>query len=97
MRIMRMVATVHGVIDLGYPVRGDRLLMPRPLTYVEIADELEARIHKGVYRPGEKLPTQRELAVAFGVSEQTISKATALVKDRGLVYSAPPRGVFVNE
>ena len=71
--------------------------MPRPKTYVHIADELEAQIHKGVYGPGDKLPTHYELCAQFEVGYTTVAKAIALLKDRGLVYSAPPLGVFVND
>jgi DNA-binding GntR family transcriptional regulator len=92
-----MVATVRSVIDSGYPTRGDRLLMPKPLTYIDIADALEAAIRKGTYKPGDKLPTHQELGVKFGVGYTTVAKAVALLKDRGLVYSAPPLGVFVEQ
>jgi len=51
MRTIRMVATVRSVIDSGYPTRGDRLHMPKPLTYIDIADALEAAIRKGTYKP----------------------------------------------
>jgi len=69
--------------------------MPRPLTYTDIADALEAQIHKGIHKPGDRLPTQQQLALDFEVGYTTVAKAIALLKDRGLVYSSPPKGVFV--
>lgn len=70
--------------------------MPR-MYYTDIAEQLEADIRKGVYAPGEKLPTHQELAVQFGVGYTTIAKAVALLRDRGLVEGQPPIGVFVVE
>lgn len=63
--------------------------------YTDIADELEADIRKGIYPLGSKLPTHQELGVRFGVGYTTVAKAVALLRDRGLVESRPPLGVFV--
>lgn len=68
--------------------------MPR-MYYTDIADQLEAEIRRGTFKPGEKLPTHTELGTRFDVSYQTVHKAIALLKDRGLVTSEPPIGVFV--
>lgn len=71
--------------------------MPRPATYLDVAEAIEARIHRGEYPPGSKLPTYIELAVEFEVGYTTVAKSIALLRDRGIVYGAPPRGVFVSE
>lgn len=68
--------------------------MPR-LTAAQIADDLESQIHKSRYKPGEKLPSYRELALAYSVGITTISTAVALLRDRGVVYGEQGRGVFV--
>lgn len=39
--------------------------------------------------------TMPPLAPRFGVGSQAISRAIALLKERGLVESQPPIGVFV--
>lgn len=69
--------------------------MPRPLNYQDIAEMLEARIRSGEFKPGEKLPTYLQLAEQFGVGYTTMAKAIAILRDRGLLVGAPPKGTFV--
>jgi GntR family transcriptional regulator len=66
-----------------------------PLSYVEIAADIEARIRSGEYQPGAKLPSYSQLAELYSVSFSTAARAIALLRDRGLVVGAPGRGVFV--
>jgi DNA-binding GntR family transcriptional regulator len=63
--------------------------------YTDIAEQLEAEIRRGIFKPGDKLPTHNELGTRFGVGYQTVAKAIALLKERGLVEGQPPIGVFV--
>lgn len=91
---VRIVGTVPDVIDLGYIKTRRDHTVPR-WYYTDIAEELEAEIRRGDFKPGDKLPTQAELGTRFGVGSQAISKAIALLKERGLVESQPPIGVFV--
>lgn len=64
------------------------------LTHPEIANDLADRIRAGEYRPGEQLAFD-ELAEAYQVSRDTIKRAVALLRDRGLARYAPGRGNFV--
>ncbi|MGW4561438.1 winged helix-turn-helix domain-containing protein [Streptomyces sp. NPDC004561] len=61
----------------------------------EIADTLRERIRAGVLRPGERLPTQAELAEEFGVERGAVRQALrALQQDRLLTdvsKGSPPR------
>lgn len=63
--------------------------------YATIAADLESRITDGGYRPGQALPSQRELSAAYGVTLMTLRQALALLTDRGLVAQHPGRGTFV--
>lgn len=80
------------VIHSEEPLREEPM---RPMTYVEIADDLAERIRKGEYQPGAKLPSYQELAGIYSVHFTTIAKAMALLRRDGLVIGAPGRGVFV--
>ena len=53
--------------------------------YVRIADEAENAIKSGALPNGAKLPPQRDLAYDVGVTIGTISRAYALLRERGLV------------
>lgn len=63
--------------------------------YLAIADALAADIALGVAQPGEKLPTQRELAATLGLDLTTITRAYAEAARRGLIVGEGRRGSFV--
>ena len=61
----------------------------------EIADTLRDRIRSGELRPGERLPTQAELAEEFGVERGAVRQALRALRDDGLLSNvskgSPPR------
>jgi len=69
----------------------------RRLTYREIADDLIDRIEQGEYRPGDRLPSRRELALMYSVGTTTADAVMALVVDRGYAYSVHGVGTYVTE
>jgi GntR family transcriptional regulator len=68
----------------------------RPL-YEQMADTLRAEIRAGRYRPGDKLPSERELSERFGVSKVTARQAIVQLRAEGLVTSRVGYGVLVAE
>jgi GntR family phosphonate transport system transcriptional regulator len=60
-----------------------------------IAGTLTEEIAAGHYRPGDRLPTEAELAARFGVNRHTVRHALAALAERGLVHSRQGAGVFV--
>jgi GntR family transcriptional regulator len=68
----------------------------RPL-YEQMADALRAEITQGRYRPGDKLPSERELSERFEVSKVTARLAIAQLRAEGLATSRVGYGVFVAE
>ncbi|WP_421361587.1 PLP-dependent aminotransferase family protein [Agrobacterium rosae] len=64
--------------------------------YVRLADHIETAISEGTLQPGTKLPPQRNLAFDLGVTIGTISRAYALIHERGLVSGEVGRGTYVN-
>jgi DNA-binding GntR family transcriptional regulator len=67
--------------------------MPAPL-YMRVEEALLERIRKD-YRPGQLLPTQRELAREFGASLITIKRALAEIARKGHLQSTRGRGTVV--
>jgi DNA-binding transcriptional MocR family regulator len=63
--------------------------------YQQLADELAQGIAEGVLRPGERLPSVRELRRRRGLSAATILQAYALLERRGLIEARPRSGYFV--
>lgn len=64
--------------------------------YVQVADHIAARIAAGDLAPGARLPAERDLAAEYGVAYDTIRRATALLRDRGLILTIVGRGTFVS-
>jgi GntR family transcriptional regulator len=63
--------------------------------YQRIADELRAAITAGSMRPGDKIPSERELARRYGTTHMTVRQAVGLLKDEGLVTTRQGLGSFV--
>ncbi|GIF49346.1 GntR family transcriptional regulator [Asanoa ferruginea] len=70
--------------------------MPR-YRYEEIADDLEDKIRSGVYPPGSRLPSRRDLVDAYSVTEPVIDKSMMILRVKGLTETLPGVGVFVRE
>jgi len=64
--------------------------------YQQIARAIATAIGDGRYTPGEKLPSERELAEEFGVSRPTIRDAMIALEFQGLVEARQGSGVYVN-
>ena len=65
--------------------------------YVQVADALREEIRAGEYRPGDRLPSERELVERFRVSVNTVRAALVQLRTEGLVESHRGRGVFVTD
>lgn len=63
----------------------------------QIADALRRDIQESVFRPGQRLPTEAELSLRFGVNRHTVRQAVAALADNGLVSVEQGRGTFVPE
>ena len=61
----------------------------------QIAGGLEGEIRQGRLRPGERLPTEHDLAERFGVNRHTVRRAVAALEESGLVRAEQGRGTFV--
>ncbi|MGJ9402101.1 FadR/GntR family transcriptional regulator [Arthrobacter sp. KK5.5] len=58
-------------------------------TYERVVEQIESAITSGAVRPGEHLPSERELMVQFSVSRPTIREALRVLQSMGLVESRP--------
>ncbi len=72
----------------------DRAAKP---AWVQIEEGLGDRIESGRLAPGERLPAERDLALALSVSRMTVRQALASLAARGLVERGIGRGTFVRE
>ncbi|MDT0309523.1 PLP-dependent aminotransferase family protein [Streptomyces sp. DSM 44917] len=69
--------------------------MPGPGDYRAVADGIAAAIADGRLRPGDRLPTQRELARRRGIAPSTAARVYRELARRGLTTGEVGRGTFV--
>ena len=66
----------------------------RPI-YEQIADGIRRQIGGGVLKPGDKLPSVRELSARLTINPNTIQRAYRELEAGGWIESAPGKGSFV--
>ena len=65
--------------------------------YQQVASAIMASIVGGNYKPGERLPSERDLAAAYKVSRPTIREAMIALEIRGLAESHHGSGIYVTD
>ncbi|SRR5574344_1764634 len=68
----------------------------RPI-YAQLIDEIRMRIIAGIYAPGDKLPSVRDLASEAAVNPNTMQKALSELERSGLVSTIRTSGRMVTE
>jgi len=63
--------------------------------YEEIANNMRESITQGTFRPGERIPSVRQMSNKNGVSVTTILQAYQLLEEQGLIESHPQSGYYV--
>jgi GntR family transcriptional regulator len=65
--------------------------------YYQLQEVLKEQIESGVWKPGEALPSEPELARRFGVSRVVVRQALAILEDDRQIERIKGRGTFVAE
>ena len=65
--------------------------------YSQLIHQIKQGIVSGIFPPGERLPSVRDLATEAGVNPNTMQRALAELERDGLVYSQRTAGRFVTE
>lgn len=68
----------------------------RPI-FQQIIEHLELEIVQGVYEPGQKLPSVRELAAQATVNPNTMQRALSEMERMGLMHSERTSGRYITE
>lgn len=68
----------------------------RPI-YAQIIERVQLDIIAGHYKPGEKLPSVRDLASEAAVNPNTMQKALSELEQSGLLYTQRTSGRFITE
>lgn len=64
--------------------------------YVTFKEMIRSQIEKGELAPGDKLPSERDLAAAHGLARMTVRQALTELVTAGLLYREQGRGTFVS-
>lgn len=75
------------------------LALPDPAHsfWARIAHEIADAIGRGVYAPGERLPSEQHLASQYGVNRHTVRRSLATLGQLGLIRSTQGSGTYVEE
>jgi GntR family transcriptional regulator len=79
------VATLLGVIEPA----------ARTPAYMQIAGQLRTVIERGVWGPGDQLPSESQLIKHYGVARMTVRNALQVLEGSGITIPQHGRGVFV--
>ncbi|PWB50607.1 MAG: GntR family transcriptional regulator [Anaerolineales bacterium] len=63
--------------------------------YEQVANELAQLIRLGTFRPGERIPSVRQLSRQRKISITTVLQAYMLLEDQGLIETRPQSGYYV--
>ena len=65
--------------------------------YLQVINELKKKMVKGELKPGEKMPSSRDLAVAYKVNQNTAARIYREMELAGYCFTRRGIGTFVSE
>ena len=69
----------------------------KSLLYEKVVAEIYKMINRQEIKPGERFPTERELAEKWDISRNVLREAFHILESRGVVYSKQGRGRFLRQ
>jgi GntR family transcriptional regulator len=66
-------------------------------TYLQLVHQVKQALRLGLLRPGDQLPTAREVVAQLGINPNTVLKAYRELERDGLVVPRPGQGTFVRQ
>lgn len=70
---------------------------PRESAWLSIASRLRQDIQSGVWAPGQRLPSENELARQFGVNRHTLRRSLSTLCSQGLLRATQGSGTYVED
>lgn len=69
---------------------------PAPV-YEQLVRQVQQGVADGLLKPGDPLPTVRQLADDLDINRNTVARAFRILEDRGVILTAGRRGTFVRD
>jgi GntR family transcriptional regulator len=63
--------------------------------YIQIMEQIKDRIASGLLRPGDQLPTVRQMATDLRVNFNTVARAYRLLDEAGVISTQHGRGTYI--
>ncbi|UUZ72972.1 histidine utilization repressor [Polaromonas sp. P1(28)-8] len=79
---------------IGAPAGADRL-SPNVARYQQVKDFVSRKIQDGTWKAGDRLPSEHELVVQFGLSRMTVNRALRELVEQGRIKRIAGVGSFV--
>ena len=68
----------------------------RPI-YLQLREQIKLRVINGTYKPGDKVPSVREIAMEAGVNPNTVQRAFLELERSGILSTQRTLGRFVTD
>ena len=65
--------------------------------YIQLIEALKAKISSGEWKPGDKIPSEPELCISYGVSRTVVRQALREIELDGLILRKKGKGTFIAE
>jgi len=65
--------------------------------YIQLVEQFKIYIISGKVKPGDRLPSVRDLALQIRVNPNTVQKALVELEELGLVYTERTNGKYVTD
>ncbi|NMC52556.1 MAG: GntR family transcriptional regulator [Chloroflexi bacterium] len=63
--------------------------------YVQLMEQIESLVMGGQLKPGDQMPTVRQLAAELGVNFNTVARAYRLMDEAGIISTQQGRGTYI--
>ena len=73
---------------------GGERTMEEPM-YIKIHNQIKRDVENHVYKVGDRIPAERQLAVKFGVSRMTLRQAIKTLEEEGILERRLGSGTYV--
>ncbi len=65
--------------------------------FLQIVRQIEALVSEGILKPGDQLPTVRELAIELRINFSTVARAYRILDEQRLISTQRGRGTYIEE
>jgi GntR family transcriptional regulator len=65
--------------------------------YLQIADVVSENVLSGTWKPGDRIPSIRELAETIEVNPNTVVRTYAYLQDQGIIHNQRGIGYFLSD